>query len=76
MPIEEPTKRERLTARVIDALPTPTGSAKFYHDAPNKSGNDCPRGFGIRVMPSGGKSFALKYKSDRLITWAMARPPR
>jgi integrase len=68
MSTKEPTKRERLTATVINALPTPSGSAKFYHDAPNKSGNDCPRGFGIRVMPSGGKSFALKYKSDRLIT--------
>ena len=49
--------QERLTDKVVKSLPLPAGQQKIHYDIEDK-------GFGVRVMANGTKSFILNYRFE------------
>ncbi|NCA72593.1 MAG: DUF4102 domain-containing protein [Sphingobacteriia bacterium] len=53
-------ERVALTDRHIRTLPAPATGKRIYFD----NHRDAPKGFGVRVMASGTKSFVLRYRTQ------------
>jgi integrase len=57
------TKRQRLTGKVVAALPRPAQGNRVYRDGRNARGNDYVQGFGVRVTAGDNRSFIYNYVS-------------
>ncbi len=58
-----PIPRKRLTDKLVKTMPAPNAGSKIYWDAPDVRGNNCTRGFGMRVTAAGARAFILNYRS-------------
>jgi integrase len=56
-------QRQRLTDRIVDALPLPSkGNIKVW-DAPDRQGRDWVPGFGVQLSAGGSRSFIYSYRT-------------
>jgi integrase len=54
---------QRLTDRMVLALPAPDKGNKVYYDAPDRKGANATPGFGVRVTAAGSRAFILNYRT-------------
>jgi integrase len=54
---------QRLTDRMVLALPVPDKGNKVYYDAPDRKGANATPGFGVRVTAAGSRAFILNYRT-------------
>jgi integrase len=55
---------QRLTDRMVLALPAPDTGNKIYWDAPDRKGANATPGFGVRVTAAGSRAFILNYRTN------------
>ena len=69
---------QRLTEAIVRKLRTPPTGSKIYYDQPDDDGNNCIRGFGVRVTAAGVRAYVLNYraKSGREGRITIGRPPQ
>jgi integrase len=54
---------QRLTDKIVNALPLPPKGKPVVWDAPDSKGRDWIAGFGVRLTPGGARTFVFNYRN-------------